>query len=981
MMPRIRRVPGLLAAAGFTFLYTSLSSSPAFAQARGGAVTGGAAQTLSATAARQIQALLDEKAARTPTESKIATPLLNAMKQRRGQQTSAVTASLRSTLMVQKTMGRNGDVMVDIRGAIDKPLIEAINKIGGHVVYATPTANVLRARVPLDRLDALAGFADVQFIRPAVLARTLTQLRPGYDGGAAVAADAAAGAAAGATSTSRHRTDFAARAQRVRDQLQPLFDRRAQHQETPPPVTSVGAATSEGDVAHGAARARTFFGVNGSGVKIGVLSDSVDFLAQVQATGDLPPDVTVLPGQDGITPFSTGEGTAMLEIVHDLAPGAKLYFATAFTSEQSFADNIVALRAAGCDIIVDDVIYADEPPFQDGLVAQAVQAATNDGAMYFSSASNDGNFNDGTSSVWEGDFKSGGTLAVLPGGTVHDFGSGVISNRAESSSPFVLALFWSDPFGGSGNDYDLFILNNTLTMVLDASTDIQSGSGDPVEIIFPGAQGNERVVILKKTGAETRALHINNFGGQFGISTPGSTHGHNSVAKAFGVAAVDAAVAGGSEFTGGPTNPVELFSSDGLRRLFFTAEGVPYSPGNLLFGTGGGITRQKPDITAADGVVVTTPGFDPFFGTSAAAPHAAAIAGLVKAAKPSATNEAIRTALTSTALDIEAPGVDRDSGAGIIDAFDALVAIDATPRPFLELGPVTLTAVGGDGDAFVEPGENGRLQVVLRNTGGATAINVHATLATTTPGVTVTTANSNYPFIGSNGGTATNITPFAFTLSPTAPCGLLVHFTLTVSYSLSPLSPQTLEFDVQTGQPSPTLTTLSYTGPARPIPDASEAGVNVPLTVSGIAGGVAAVKFSIDGATCTSTEGATTVGLNHTWVGDLVLTLRSPAGTTVTLMERPGGIFNDGNNFCQTGLDDSAVNPIQAISPAGSPWTGTFKPASPLAAFNGENPNGTWTLNAADLALGDTGSVRAFSLKLNTFVCDASPTVTTTQQQ
>ena len=82
--------------------------------------------------------------------------------------------------------------------------------------------------------------------------------------------------------------------------------------------------------------------------------------------------------------------------------------------------------------------------------------------------------------------------------------------------------------------------------------------------------------------------------------------------------------------------------------------------------------RQKPDITAADGVSITGAGGfpNPFFGTSAAAPHAAAIAGLIKSANPS-TPEQIRAALIGSAIDIEAPGVDRDSGAGIIDAFAA----------------------------------------------------------------------------------------------------------------------------------------------------------------------------------------------------------------------------------------------------------------------------------------------------------------------
>jgi len=117
-----------------------------------------------------------------------------------------------------------------------------------------------------------------------------------------------------------------------------------------------GSVVSEGDKAHGADAARQRFKVTGTGVTVGVLSDGVDSLAASIASGDLPADTRALPGQEG----SGDEGTAMMEIVHDLAPNAHLLFATAFTSEESFADNIRALRAAGADIIVDDVVYFAE---------------------------------------------------------------------------------------------------------------------------------------------------------------------------------------------------------------------------------------------------------------------------------------------------------------------------------------------------------------------------------------------------------------------------------------------------------------------------------------------------------------------------------------------------------------------------------------------------------------------------------------------
>src|SRR5262252_2357042 len=180
--------------------------------------------------------------------------------------------------------------------------------------------------------------------------------------------------------------------------------------------------------------ARDAFNVDGTGIKIGVLSNGVTNLAASQALGDLGP-VTVLPGQAG----SGDEGTAMLEIIHDVAPGAQLYFATAFTSLTSFAQNIRDLRAAGCDIIVDDVFYFVETPFQDGqapavisqtnggVVIQAVKDVTAAGALYFSSAANSGSKDLGTSGTWEGDFVDGGDvgppISNSGPGRVHLFGA------------------------------------------------------------------------------------------------------------------------------------------------------------------------------------------------------------------------------------------------------------------------------------------------------------------------------------------------------------------------------------------------------------------------------------------------------------------------------------------------------------------------------------------------------------------------------
>jgi hypothetical protein len=153
------------------------------------------------------------------------------------------------------------------------------------------------------------------------------------------------------------------------------------------------------------------------------------------------------------------------------------------------------------------------------------------------------------------------------------------------------------------------------------------------------------------------------------------------------VAAVNAGTSYPNQFIGGAQNPVEYFSSDGPRRVFYLANGTPITPGN--FSSTGGAVRQKPDVTAADGVATSVPGFGSFFGTSAAAPHAAAIAALLLSYNPTLTTTDVRSLLTSTALDTEAAGVDRDSGFGIVMAPAVLQAAPplVLPAPVLSAEP------------------------------------------------------------------------------------------------------------------------------------------------------------------------------------------------------------------------------------------------------------------------------------------------------
>jgi subtilisin-like proprotein convertase family protein len=910
---------------------------------------------LSPSVIAQMQSLLAEKAARSPAQRKISSSLLY---EKNGTFQAAIAASKDPSSATQAIRSLNefdaqGRVLVDVLGDMSQ-LNGRIEALGGQTV--DQGRRTARAWVPLDRMEELAASGAVRGIHPAFQATSWRADKPGAEADEKFR-----------TRSRQERVEAVQNAIRSLEAASPTF------QETiAPGAVNVGAVTSAGDGAHNATRARNFFGTDGAGVKIGVLSDSDDFLEQSIITGDLPENTFTVPGEDGRP--GSGEGTAMLQIVHDLAPGADLFFATAFRSPESFADNIRRLRFEfGCDVIIDDVIYFFESPYTDDIIAQAVNDVTADGAMFFSSAGNSGNFDDGTSGTWEGDFRAAGSLASLPDGTtVHNFGGGVISNRIElSGGPLI--LHWSDPgtldLPLSSNDYDVFVLDNSLRNVVLAATDIQAGSELPFEFLGFFIPAGFRVVIAANPGAEVRAVRTMIFGGEYALSTSGSTYGHAVAVDAFGVAAVDAAEALGGQFTAGQTTPVELFSADGPRRIFNRPDGTPINadrPGRT-FASGGGNSRAKPDIAAADGVATTLPagsGLNPFFGTSAAAPHAGAIAALIKAAVPGSTPARIRSALIAGALDIEGPGADRNAGRGIVSAFTGLQRAGARAAVSLAGGNVAVTPLGG---AVVNPGTAAQVNVQLVNSGGAAATGVTATLSSSSPDVLILQGTSSYPNVGAESA-AVNNAPFAFFVSPLTICGSVLPFTLTVNFTGNGRSPLVFNFGVQTGSPSDAPTVFSFNGPPVAIPDASAVGANIPLNVD-FPGSAAKVVFSIDGATCNANAGSATVGVDHTWVGDLTFQLRAPSGRTVTLFSAPGGVGNSGNNFCQTVLDDGAANSIQNVVIGQAPFTGSFRPLQSLGAFAGENATGAWTLHAQDDAFIDTGSVRAFSLAVSGFAC------------
>lgn len=182
-------------------------------------------------------------------------------------------------------------------------------------------------------------------------------------------------------------------------------------------------------------------------------------------------------------------------------------------------------------------------------------------------------------------------------------------------------------------------------------------------------------------------------------------------------------------------------------------------------------------------------------------------------------------------------------------------------------------------------------------------------------------------------------------------------------------------FSAETGWGAPATTTFSYTGPPVPIQDGADLSGTSPgapafasLLVSGTTDVISNLAFRFDGLV-SSAGGDTTVGLDHTFVNDLQITLISPIGTMVRLINHTDG---SGNNFAQTILDDSAAVSIQSAISSQAPFNGTWSPYQPLSTFLGEPANGIWQLEVQDFFAFDTGSIRLFSLIITTGVLPAA---------
>ncbi|HVO48463.1 MAG TPA: S8 family serine peptidase [Steroidobacteraceae bacterium] len=538
------------------------------------------------------------------------------------------------------------------------------------------------------------------------------------------------------------------------------------------PRARAGAVTTQGDYAQRSDVLRTTYTtLTGSGINVAALSDSYDCFAVFASkgiptsggtgyapngftataandisSGDLPSaGVTLIPtaanpgeaqcmngthynGYPLQSPFAD-EGRAMLQIVHDIAPGATLGFHSAEWGEADFANAIKAIATAGAHVIADDVGYFDEPFFQDGIVAQAIDTVEGQGVAYFSAAGNDADIaydNLAPSMITPGSGPTSGEklLNFDTSGATTATTLPITIPVMEPGELVAVILQWDQPYvtgapgsGGATSHLDLCVTGATAPeIVIDLSGNSVSCTGpnstgsDPNRILIianpANASGNTTqqtlnvmIGLADGTAAPGRLkLAVDGGGLKVAINqfaTNSSTmQGHPNAA---GAAAVGAAFFFDTPRCGTSPAKLERYSSLGGTPILFD------SSGNRLATA---IVRQKPDfvgpdggndtflgftlasagLTGSNGQLNTTndscqnnPAYPNFFGTSAATPHAAGIAALMLQANPALTPTQIYDALRNTALPMDSPSPSYTSGYGFIQADAALATLPPGP--------------------------------------------------------------------------------------------------------------------------------------------------------------------------------------------------------------------------------------------------------------------------------------------------------------
>lgn len=477
------------------------------------------------------------------------------------------------------------------------------------------------------------------------------------------------------------------------------------------PVTNAGLVQSQGDAAVLADLARAL-GVDGTGIDVGIISDSFNQLggyATDQANGEFPTPVTIRNELPVVLGTGFDEGRALAQIIADVAPGARSIFHTGVLGIGNFVAAVNNLRNAGADIIVDDVLYLSEPMFQDGAIAQAISDAVAGGVAHFSSAGNYGEVG-----AEFGAFVDSGDVGIN-GGPLHDFdpGPGVDIYQKFSlpvGQSMRISFQWDEPFlagdgrpgalsPGSASDVDVLIVDKTGTTAFAAGLSSNVGR-NPVEIVqffndgsldfdndgLPDTEFNLAFELFFGP-APGRMKYVDFDGGmvieEYSTSTS-TSFGHFA---AEGVFAVGAAPYNATPEFGVNPAVMNSYSARGRQTILFDIFGNRLAQPIVRNNLGATGPDQGDTTFFFPGIDIEPNGLPNFPGTSAAAPHVAAVAALVldAAGGPGSLSvKSLYTALQNTATDIlqrnvDAPtdiqgglGYDHFSGHGLVNALAAV---------------------------------------------------------------------------------------------------------------------------------------------------------------------------------------------------------------------------------------------------------------------------------------------------------------------
>lgn len=431
-----------------------------------------------------------------------------------------------------------------------------------------------------------------------------------------------------------------------------------------------GAAVNQAETSLKADIASRLFGVDGTGLIIGVISDSAGRvgmgIADSIGSGDLPaaPRTQILiDGPAG----SSDEGRAMMELIYDIAPGADFRFAAGGNTEATFANAVNTLVAAGSNVIVDDLhgLFFD-PYFQDGVTTQAIANAVNQGVAYFASAGNRG------SSGYETPFQgANGTVAGITG-RWHDFDAGPGTSLTQSIvlQPGTTSLIFQfdDPWRAATRHVEFYVLDAAGNSIGVGGTTNTASTGIPQQIIRVNNTGTgtmpASIAVRQVSGPDIGRFKYIGFNNPTIVlpanAAPGSMVTAANPTHSAATASITVAAAAWST----PLTPEPFTGVGPVTRVFDAA-------GNRLAALE---VRNKPDITSNDAVATTVPNFDPFFGTSAAAPNAAGVAALLREFRPGLTPAAVRAAMIAGTVDIPPAGWDNRTGFGLIDAVGVLLS-------------------------------------------------------------------------------------------------------------------------------------------------------------------------------------------------------------------------------------------------------------------------------------------------------------------